>query len=219
LDEPNYRDDWLALAFFGHVHRKATEGKGPIYFREDISRPQWQRDYLVGKIDLMVVGGVFFEKLPLMREMKLRDKVRFWTYGTANEVRESNLEMSGWALKSWLCGADAIVPWNSIGSDENYTKPGATALLLPGKRFGITGPVASLRLKALRRAQQDVEYLAALAKAKGWDRDQVAAALRDILPLKGEFRQKDSEDAGSFSFGTLKPETVGAFRRAVAAMP
>ena len=93
----------------------------------------------------------------------------FWNYGTANPVRRSNTEAEAWAVRAWLAGADAIVPWQSIGTDGNYTRPDETALLLPRKRFGIFGPVASLRLKALRRAQQDVEYLVLLSKAKGWD--------------------------------------------------
>jgi hypothetical protein len=146
LDEPNYRDDWLAMAYFGRLHRLATGGKGPIGFREDISRPEWQRDYLHNLVDLMVVGGSFFRKQPLMRQLQRDEGVRYWNYGTANDVRASNLEAEGWALKAWLHGADGIVPWNSIGDDKHYEEPDATALLLPGKRFGFAGPVASLRL-------------------------------------------------------------------------
>jgi hypothetical protein len=217
LDEPNYRDDWLALAYFGRLHREATGGKGPISFREDVSRPEWQRDYLDRLIDLMVVGGAFFQKQPMLRELQRQQGVRYWTYGTANDVRASNLEMEGWAVRAWLFGADGIVPWNSVGGDENYVKPDATALLLPGKRFGITGPVASLRLKALRRAQQDMEYLVLLAKAKGWDRDQVAASLAVASKLASTFRQSSADDAGALRFDALGPDDFNAMRRAIAA--
>jgi hypothetical protein len=216
LDEPNYRDDWLALAYFGRLHRQAVGARRLIVHREDLSRPEWQRDYLRNLVDLIVVGGAYFRKQPMMRELKRQEQLRYWTYGTANEIRATNLEMEAWALKSWLHGAVGIVPWNSVGADRNFTTADPTALLLPGTRFGIRGPVASLRLKALRRAQQDVEYLVILAKTKGWDEDQTAAALRDLLDLRSDFRQAGPEDAGRFEFGGLSPARFDAMRRAVA---
>jgi len=85
--------------------------------------------------------------------------------------------MERWACRNWFAGADGVVPWQSVGTDANFATAEATALLLPGKRFGINGPVASLRLKALRRAQQDVEYLVLFAKATGMTREQIAVDL------------------------------------------
>ena len=218
LDEPNHRDDWLALAYFARLWR-AGVGKNPavtMLHREDISRPQWQRDYLDGLVDLMVVSGELYTKGPRLREMKERLGVRYWNYGSANAVRRSNTEMEAWAVRAWLAGADAIVPWQTIGSDENYTRPEETALLLPGKRFGIEGPVASLRLKALRRAQQDVEYLTLLAAAKGWDRDQVGAAAAGLLKIDAAFHQSDAQDAGSYRFGPMRAVDFADLRRSAA---
>jgi hypothetical protein len=218
LDEPNHRDDWLALAHFDRLFQK---GIGPhpgvsLITREDISRPQWQRDTLDGLIDLMVVSGELFAKGPRLREMKERLGVRYWNYGTANAVRRSNTEAEAWGVSAWLAGADGIVPWQTIGEDENYMRAEETALLLPGKRFGITGPVASLRLKALRRAQQDVEYLNLLAGAKGWDRMQVGAVIGGILKPRAAFSQKDAQDAGSYRFGKVRSADFSAVRQAAA---
>lgn len=217
LDEPNHRDDWLALAYFARLFRAGVgaNAKVSMVHREDISRPQWQRDYLDGLVDLMVASGELYTKGPRLREMQEQQGVRLWNYGTANEVQVSNLEAEAWAIRAWLAGADAIVPWQSVGDDGNYKTPEATALLLPGKRFGITGPIASLRLKALRRAQQDAEYLILLAKEKGWDREQTAAAISGLLPLKGVFTQTDSDDAGRYRFGALHAADFAALRRAI----
>ena len=110
------------------------------------------------------------------------------------------------------------MPWQTVGSDENYTRAEDTALLLPGKRFGITGPVASLRLKALRRAQQDVEYLLLLGKARHWDREQVGAALRNLLTTTGTFHQSNADDAGNYQFGALQARDFIDVRRAAAAV-
>lgn len=218
LDEPNHRDDWLALAYFDgffYTGIKRTPGVSLIH-REDISRPQWQRDYLDGHVELMVVSGEIYTKGPRLQEMREKLGVRYWNYGTANAVKRSNTEAEAWAVRAWLAGAEGIVPWQSVGSDENYARPEETALLLPGKRFGIIGPVASLRLKALRRAQQDVEYLVLLAAARKWDRAQVAAALRGMLALGGDFKQKNSDDAGSYQFGPLRAGDFSDVRRAIA---
>ena len=218
LDEPNHRDDWLALAYFDRLFAAGTRPvKGvSLPMREDISRPQWQRDYLDNNVDLMVVSGELFTKGPRLREMQEQWGVRLWNYGTANAVSRSNTEMEAWAIRAWLAGADAIVPWQTVGNDENYIKAEETALLLPGKRFGIIGPVASLRLKALRRAQQDVEYLLLLAKTKHWDREQVGAALRNLLTTTGTFHQSNAEDAGSYQFGALRAGDFVDVRRAAA---
>jgi len=75
------------------------------------------------------------------------------------------------------------VPWLTIGSDANFEKPEPTAILYPGKRFGINGPAASLRLKVWREAAQDAELLIALGKRNGWNREQLAAALASMRGL------------------------------------
>jgi hypothetical protein len=215
LDEPNYRDDWLALAYFARLFREGMKGYPdvPMVHREDVSRPQWQRDYLDGLVDLMVVSGELYNKGPRLKEMKEKLGVQYWNYGEANPIRQTNLTSEAWAIRAWLAGADAIVPWQSVGTDANYEQADPTALILPGKRFGISGPVATLRLKALRRAQQDVEYLVQLAKRRGWDREQTAAAISGLLKLQGVFEQASSDDAGRYRFGPLHAADFDSLRR------
>ncbi|MGC8667450.1 MAG: hypothetical protein ACP5VE_04955 [Chthonomonadales bacterium] len=221
LDEPNHRDDWLALAYFARLLRDARRGwksPAPIIFREDVSRPQWQRDTLDGLVDLMVVGGgEFFNRTRRLAEMKRKWGVQFWTYGSCNEVRESNVAAEVWAVRAWLAGADGIVPWQTVGDDAAFEKPEATAILLPGKRFGLLGPIASERLKALRRAEQDVEYLALLQQAKGWTRRQVAAAVAPLLHVEAAFVPGSEEDAGRLHVQRARAEDFVNMRTAIAA--
>ncbi|MEP6756282.1 MAG: hypothetical protein ABJA67_12330 [Chthonomonadales bacterium] len=215
LDEPNYRDDWLALAFFARLFQEGNNATPvKMVHREDISRPQWQRDYLTGLVQLMVVSNEIYNKPALMNHYR-RQGITLWNYGSANEVKETNLTAEGWAIRAWLAGADGVVPWNSIGGDENYTKPEATALLLPGKRFGINGPVASLRLKALRRAQQDVEYLSAYAAKHNLTREQMASLISKILPMTVEFKQQNDLDAGQYHFSSLNAYMFAELRDAL----
>ena len=114
--------------------------------------------------------------------MQRRWGVKFWDYGSPNPVGASSLAEVSWSLRAYLAGADGVLPWNVIGGDDAYTTPTDTALLVPGERFGIMGPIVSLRAKAFRRGQEDVELLIGLAKRRGWNRTQLAAALGDLLP-------------------------------------
>ena len=185
LDEPSWRDDFLALGHFGRLFKEGTAGTEgpPMIYREDLSRPQWQRQWLRDVIDLMVISGELSPKNRRCLEMQRENGAAIWNYGTANVVGESNLEAVRWVLRAYLAGADAIVLWNTIGSDGSYEKAEPTAILYPGKRFGIQGPVASLRLKVLREAAQDVEALIMLGKKRGWNREQLAAA---IMLMRGQ---------------------------------
>ena len=121
-----------------------------------------------------------------------------------------------WALKAYLMGADGILPWNSIGRMKAFEEPTPTALIYPGKRLGIPKPLASFRLKALRRGQQDVEYLNLLALKTGWDRDQIAHAVMNLIGLKGEEREEYAEDAGRLVFESLSPENFEKLRCSIA---
>lgn len=186
LDEPMFRDDWLALEFFANLFKQGVAGvEGPrMIFREDLSRPQWQRDWLRDQVDLMVISGELFRKNRRCLQMQRESGATIWNYGEGNPIRSSNLEAAEWVLRAYLAGADAIVPWLTIGSDASFEQAEPTAILYPGKRFGINGPVASLRLKVWREAAQDVELLMALGKRYGWNKEQLAAAIAAMRGLE-----------------------------------
>ncbi|MGQ9732387.1 MAG: hypothetical protein ACUVX8_14095 [Candidatus Zipacnadales bacterium] len=188
LDEPMYRDDWLALEYFGRLFKEGVaEIKGPhMIFREDLSRPQWQRQWLRDEIDLMVISGELYRKNRRCLQMQRESEAIIWNYGTGNPIRDSNLTAWEWVVRAYLAGADAIVPWNTIGGDEHFEKADPTAILYPGKRFGINGPLASLRLKVWRDAAQDVELLILLGKQRGWNREQLAAWLASARGLTSD---------------------------------
>ena len=216
LDEPMHRDDWLALRYFGGLFRQGKGDASSFIFRADVSRPQLQRDWLDGCVDLMCVAGELFTHPQHCRHF--RDMgVKLWHYGEANAISASNLNAVAWALKAYCGGADGIVPWNSIGGDGALDTPTPTALLVPGTRFGQPGSVVSLRLLALCRGAQDVEYLNLLARKRRYDRDQMARPVGDALKLSGSTEQRYTDDAGRVVFERLSCEDVYRLRAAVAA--
>ena len=78
--------------------------------------------------------------------------------------------------------------------------------------------VCSVRLKALRRGQQDVEYLALLSRKRGYDRRQLGAMLKGLLELKGQTQERFLDEAGETIFHNLSSEQFARVRAAVAAM-
>ena len=76
------------------------------------------------------------------------------------------------------------------------------SLFYPARAAG-QGPLPSVRLKAYRRGQQDVEYLTLLSQVKNQPRWAVGQKVREELYLSGERRGADPtaiEDAGVIHF-------------------
>jgi hypothetical protein len=78
-------------------------------------------------------------------------------------------------------------------------------------------PFGSLRLKAYRRGQQDIEYLNLLASSKGWSRDVLTRALREALDLSADVEEKIEEDAGTIRFRKIQNRDLETLRRRIAA--
>lgn len=219
LDEPAHRDDWLALKWYGDLFRAGHQKVpgAPLVWRADVSRPQWQRDYLDSSMDLAVFGGEYFTYQRRMSDWLRDHNAVTWVYGTANPPGQSNLTLIGWCLRAWLAGADGVVPWNSIGNPGSYNQPDETGLMLPGAPVGVDGPLPSLRLLAFLAGQQEVERLALLAAQRGWTREQMAQALGSVLQLEVATESRFAEDAGTFRFDQLTPAQVERLRQVVAA--
>ncbi|MBD3173577.1 MAG: DUF4091 domain-containing protein [Armatimonadia bacterium] len=225
LDEPMHRDDWLALRFYADMFRAGTAHLTPPFIsRGDISRPQWQPRWMDGRFDLMCVSGQLYEHHELCMRIdeegaEMGYPVTFWHYGTANAAGRPNTEAVAWAWSAFLAGADGILPWNTIGTDANFEEPAATAILYPGARLGIDGPVASLRLKAMRRGVQDAELMRLLLAREGANRRDLRRALTPILgdALAAETARDYAEDAGRLEFSALSEHVLADARRAVRA--
>ena len=224
LDEPvNFQDFW-ALRWFGLAfHEGAGEAPGPakMLFRCDISRPQWQRDVLDGVLNYNVVaGGPFHQYHRLVLDRKRRFGQIVIPYGSTNDPADSNMQPVGWCWDSWTLGADGVLPWQVIGSDESWKRAEDTCLFYPGDAVGQKHPIPSIRLKAYLRGQQDAEYLTLLARAGHQPRTLVGEQIRRMLKLDGVRKGTGftgGEDAGVIDFGSLKPQDVWRLRERIGA--
>ena len=237
LDEPASFQDFTALRFFASQLRLAlkdaditTEGNKtrrrtnassearPILFRADISRPQWSRDSLDGLLDVNVVGGDVFRRYN-RRVLERRDHFGelVYAYGTTAAPELNGWQPVAWALDAWTLGADGIVPWQTIGNEESWKKGDELSLFYPATEESGGKVVASIRLKAYRRGQQDVEYLTALCRATGRPRWDVAQALRKRLTLEARSTFRSSEDAGRQDYPEFSSDEWERLRREIGA--
>ncbi|MCZ2080551.1 MAG: DUF4091 domain-containing protein [Bryobacterales bacterium] len=217
LDEPNHRDDVRAISFLGWLAmRRLGEAPGSnIIFRTDISRVDWMRDLLTGQIDLNAISRRFHEKPRLLRDRNRFGK-ELWNYASTNHPRSTNVMLRAWAWRVWLNGGDGLLPWLATRTQNAWERAEPLTVFYSGAKFGQTEPFASLRLKAYRRGQQDIEYLNLLAKSKGWSREVLTRSVREALDLAAEVEEKYEEDAGTMRFQNIQNRDLETLRRQVA---
>ena len=221
LDEPANTQDYLALRWFAKAFREGVSrvgGNARLVFRADVSRPEWQRDILDGLLEYNVVGGALREYPRLVADRKQVDHQIVIEYGSANPIEASNTQPVAWALSSWALGSDGVLPWQTIGTAESWKAADPLALFYPGVA-SIEGPVPSVRLKAFRRAQQDVEYLTLYFQVADEPRWAVGSRILEVLGGEGKRSGTGSggEDAGRIDFDAIGPDDLAALRDRIGA--
>jgi hypothetical protein len=227
LDEPTSYWDYRALAFYGDLFRQARWGGGEmgLGFRIDISRPEFDRGQLEGKADLWVVStDAFHNYRRLVTDRTERTGERVWIYGSTNRVEESNRMIEAWALDAYVGGARGLVPWQTINGDGSaMTQADQLGLFIfskmqgPGAAAAGRGAIChSMRLKAYRRAEQDVEYLELVRSKAGLAPAQVRAMVDHYVSLGGRVRTENAEDAGTPEYAKTTPESLRQLREAAA---
>jgi len=120
-----------------------------------------------------------------------------------------------------------VLPWQTVGNDKSWQEGDALSLFYPAPGRSVSGvppltgpsaPIPSIRLKAFRRGQQDVEYLVLLAQVLKQPRWAIGAAASAALKLAPQFDQKGGEDAGTIDYGGIDPQTLWELRMRVGAM-
>ena len=135
--------------------------------------------------------------------------------GRATGASSANHHPRAWCLQSFLDGGDGVVPWLALGTPAAWEKPEATAAILPPRK-GEDVPRATLRLKMLRRGQQDVELLRLLLEKRTWSRAEVRRDIAEGLGLRTSFRGSASaDDPGHAEFSEIDPGRYEAVRTAV----
>jgi hypothetical protein len=240
LDEPASFQDYWALRYFARAfHEGINQVAGPptaaraglptppdswprMVFRADISRPQWRRDSLDGLLDYHVVGGALREYPRLVLDRKRQFGEIVVEYGSTVPVEGSNVQPVGWCLDAWSLGTDGVLPWQTVGNADSWERADELSLFYPGRVRGrggagrpSPGVIPSIRLKAYRRGQQDVEYLTLWALLRHEPRWAVGRQVRAALNLAGTRHGTGldvAEDAGRIDYARLRPQDLWALR-------
>ena len=209
MDEPFEYLDWHALKLFSQLFHKGTQDakSANFAFCGDISRPQWQGSCMDGLMEIMYVGGVYFEVYRLVRDQKRRMPTILYAYGAANNQERANHETTAWCLKTWASEGEGCLPWQSLGGDGAFDKGdgdgNGNALIVDGsKRFGVNA-IASFRVHAFRSGAQLCELLRLLEQKKGWGRAHSGVLVSQIIPLSAKFKQAFQDDAAALTFECL----------------
>lgn len=226
LDEPMFRDDYLALNYFAHLTRLGFADAWPVkvLLRTDCSRVE-EAHGLLNEVDVfqgtMSNLGEYYQPMRDMRRSYVPrtpgQSRTLWVYGATNAVNTSNVTNRCWSIEAWLFGSDAVTPWLAFGSEEAYTKAEAAgeAVFYPAARFGENGVYGSLRMKAFRDGQQDVECLIQLAGKLGATRREMAGLLGKVANLSGQFVIEHPEAADTISYDRVSPDDLVRLRRII----
>lgn len=221
FDEPVNTQDFWALRWYGRAfHEGVTPARGQVKmaFRCDISRPQWQRGLLDHVLDVNVVSGAMRRYRRMVMDRKTQAGQVVYEYGGSNPITRSNVQPAAWCVDAWCLGADGVLPWQTVGKNRSWKQADTLSLFYPGQAVGLNGAVPSVRLKAYRRGQQDVEYLTILSSVMNLPRWALGPVVREALGLDARFEKTHEHDAGRVSYDAVGPVRLWRLRTRVGAM-
>ena len=206
FDEPVHTQDFWALRWYGLLWQQSVQpvrGNANMWYRADISRTQYARNLLWGIVDVEYIGGNTAQKTRMkLDEIVLHGNTYFAEYGTANRIEDPNTQPVLWCLSAWSKGAMGVLPWQTIGTKRSWERAEQTALFYPDPRGEF---LPSVRLKAFRRGQQDVEYLQLLCDVLKVPCYAVADWLKSQINLKEQYYKTSRQDAGTAVYGDISP--------------
>ncbi len=164
-DETRFPKDDEYFREYGRLLRKALPPDTPvkIVFRNDSSwSMERQFESLAGVVNFWVCGGSIFSWYPKAPELLKRRGDIVWIYGGAPAVSAVSTAITENPMRVWIYGIDGWVHWltTSPGEDPWFAfEGGGEVLAYPGERFGVHGPIPSVRLKLQRNCLQDLALL------------------------------------------------------------
>jgi hypothetical protein len=186
-DEPRYERDDETWKHYGEMFHEVTAGS-PVQWRFRCDASWMQRyhwDTLAGVVNFWVCGGFvnFYEQEVHAGPMARGDEV--WFYGGGATLPEASSGIIQAVYRAWFRDFKGFCRWltTRIGPDPWMANDGMpTGMFHPGTRFGVAGPIASIRLKLERNAVQDVNLLEMIAAQRG--KQKVRDDLTPKIPIR-----------------------------------
>lgn len=186
-DEPKYLKDIAYHVRMAEMWADAVTGS-PVnwVYRMDASwQMKQQFSRLAGHRNFWVCGGFHRWYREELRAVQERGDIVWW-YGGSPPVQAASSAILRYAYETWGRSLDGYCAWltTNPGPDPWFNCTGAnTGCIYPGDRFGIKGPIPSIRLKIQRNGIQDLDLLDHALKSTGTiktARDKLA----QMIPLR-----------------------------------
>lgn len=203
LGEPLYRDDFLALEAFAQVSgAEATSFPGNRFaFRINVPDPAALALFGLQRFSVLSVEDLSSAAWRLLRARTAMTGETLWMQMGALPLEDSTAGIETLGLRYFLENAAGWTLRDVVGRPENLARATPQSLLYCGLPAGVEGPLPSLRLKALRRVQQDIEYLLLLQEKMKWTRDQLAEFVFQTVPALEGGADLTAEDVNRLRFG------------------
>ena len=187
-DEVRFARDMKYSRIFRSLLNQAVPRGSPVkfLFRSDVSW-QMEREFrdLAGVIGFWVAGSGMLSWYPeSAKAVKARGDI-LWHYGGTPAIQRPSTAITEKVLNTWMRGLDGYVHWLAVapGQDPWFHSDGEElALVYPGRRFGIDGPIPSIRLKLERNCAQDIALLRSLPATLEEKRAEVAKRFNGTTP-------------------------------------
>ncbi|MDX2032191.1 MAG: hypothetical protein SF339_16070 [Blastocatellia bacterium] len=189
-DEARFSKDDAPAREFDRLLKKAVPRDSPVQFvhRLDASwRLEDQFKSLAGVVNFWICSTTILSWLPEpLQAVRQRGDI-VWTYAGPPAIDEASSAILENPLRAWMWSADGYVHWLTVSpsTDPWFASEGeTTCLAYPGERFGIDGPIPSIRLKIQRNFLQDLSLMRALEKTHAPDllRREVSRRVNGTAP-------------------------------------
>lgn len=201
-DEPSTREDYAGIIEYSKaLHTYAPSVK--FLVTEQVKPDRSDYPSLVGSVDIWVPAWYRADRGDIKKRQEAGDEV--WSYIHGDQVGLPcwlidfpilNYRIPAWF--SWSLDLKGFLYWQAVAwaGDRNidpwidcHTYPkakfdcGEGSLVYPGYDAGITGPVASMRLKVFRDSMEDFDYFWIASELIGRD-----AATEVVSPVAAGFK-------------------------------
>lgn len=183
-DEARFAKDNQYFRDYWQLFQRALPKQTPVQFvfRNDASwMMEQQVQELAGVVNFWVLSRSILSWSPdIPRTLRERGDIS-WFYSSPPSAFEPSSAITKHLLTAWIWGVDGYIHWLTVspGNDPWFRFDGATlGLIYPGVRFGVDGPIPSIRLKLQRNCLQDI----ALLERLGGDPAEVTRRYNETKP-------------------------------------
>ncbi|MCP5112781.1 MAG: DUF4091 domain-containing protein, partial [bacterium] len=167
-DESRFAKDNQYFLDYWQLFQRALPKRTPVQFvfRNDASwMMEQQVEELARVVNFWVLSRSILSWSPeIPRTLRERGDIS-WFYSSPPSAFEPSPAITKHLLTAWIWGVDGYIHWLTVspGNDPWFRFDGASlGLVYPGVRFGIDGPIPSIRLKLQRNCLQDIALLETL---------------------------------------------------------